>query len=460
MISISLLLACGLLILLGLGAFALASHREAQPRSTRVALALAAGGSLPLFLATLLPLAGRWVVLGLVAAVALAGAGLFLLPARRGAPSGTPVSRYDERDIMFARARLVPGSAEYEAYYALRPERKAGDDRMRALPGLLSPDSREAHPQVFPAIEATLHWIERARPQVDGPVAARTLPQEPAEATAYVKGLARYWGARTVGVTELQPYHVYSHVGRGAGEYGAPIHLTHRYAVAFTVEMDQEMVRTAPAAPTLLESARQYASAAEIAILLADTLRATGYPARAHVDGNYRVIAPLVAWDAGLGEFGRLGLLITPELGPRVRLGVVTTDLPLVPDGRRPDPSVLDFCDLCLKCADNCPVRAIPFGARQEIEGTLRWQIDQETCYRYWCIAGTDCARCVAVCPYSHPDTAWHNLVRRVTRRSGPAQCVILGLDRLFYGARPRPRDLPSWVPRSPYFKRSDERKS
>ena len=79
-------------------------------------------------------------------------------------------------------------------------------------------------------------------------------------------------------------------------------------------------------------------------------IRSMGYPALAHIDGNYRVVAPLVARDAGLGEIGRMGLLMTPELGPRVRLGVVTTDIPLVPDPAGYAPAVLDFCRACKKC--------------------------------------------------------------------------------------------------------------
>jgi NAD-dependent dihydropyrimidine dehydrogenase PreA subunit len=129
---------------------------------------------------------------------------------------------------------------------------------------------------------------------------------------------------------------------------------------------------------------------------------------------------------------------------------VVTTDLPLLPDGRRPDPSMLDFCTICQKCARNCPVQAIPFGPRTEVDGALRWRIDQEVCYRYWCVAGTDCARCVAVCPYSHPDTAWHNVIRWTAHRSGLARRAILHLDHLFYGARPQQGPAPAWLPPNP----------
>jgi ferredoxin len=442
------LIALGLAIILGLGAFGLTSLWEGEQRAARVALGLGAAASLPFLLAGRLPGPGRWAVLGLAVVATATAAVLFFLPIGRAAwGSDTPQVRIDERDIMFARARLEPGSANYRAYYALRPEYRAGDDRTRSLPGLLSPDGREAHPWLFAATEVTFGLIETLHGAVDGPIAPDRVQVEPAIMSARVKDLAHYWGARSVGITGLRPYHLYSHVGRGRGEYGAPIELDHRYAIAFAVEMDRDMVGTAPAAPTVLESARQYANAAQVAILLAGVIRSQGYPARAHVDGNYRVVAPLVARDAGLGEIGRMGLLMTPDLGPRVRLGVVTTDLPLMPDRRSVDTSVLDFCTICEKCAANCPVQAIPRGGRQEIDGALRWRIDQVLCYRYWCVAGTDCARCMAVCPYSHAGSPMHNGVRWAARRSGAARRAILWLDGIFYGTRPAPRPAPAWAP-------------
>ena len=92
-------------------------------------------------------------------------------------------------------------------------------------------------------------------------------------------------------------------------------------------------------------------------------IRRLGWAAEAHIDAHYEVVCTLVARDAGLGEIGRMGLLMTPRLGPRVRLAVVTTDLPLVADVPTSDPTVLDFCDVCRKCADICPAHAVPAGA-------------------------------------------------------------------------------------------------
>ncbi|MGW8226573.1 MAG: 4Fe-4S dicluster domain-containing protein, partial [Anaerolineales bacterium] len=157
-------------------------------------------------------------------------------------------------------------------------------------------------------------------------------------------------------------------------------------------------------------------------------------------------IAPLVARDAGLGEIGRMSLLMTPRQGPRVRLGVVTTDLELLVDGRVPDLSVIDFCTSCKKCAENCPSGSIPFEARQEVEGAWRWRINPETCFLYWNVTGTDCGICMKVCPYSHPDSLPHNLLRWGIKRSGFIRRAALWMDDVFYGKKPAQKQGPKWT--------------
>jgi ferredoxin len=293
---------------------------------------------------------------------------------------------------------------------------------------------------MFAAAEACFEITERLRLMVDGEVADHRLDKPSGDWSSVVKDLVRLLGAADVGVTPLRPYHVYSHIGRGTGRWGEPVELDHRWAIAFTVEMDHGAVAHAPQAPTVVESARQYVALSRIGVEVASVIRRCGYPARAHTDGNYRVIAPLVARDAGLGEIGRMGILMTPRHGTRVRLGVVTTDLPLVSDPPGDDPSVLDFCSVCRKCAHNCPVGAIPTGEREPIDDGLRWRIDPDMCFRYWAATGTDCAVCMRVCPYSHPDSLVHRLVRGAIRRSGGARRIMLHADDLFYGRRPPPR--------------------
>lgn len=437
----TLLIVIAVVIFFSFGAFAVISLREGERRATVVAVLIAAGGAVSFGFVAALPVPIPAVFLGIVGAVSIAGILVCLAPIGQGVMlGGRPSRRVDEREIMFARARLQPGSPEFETYYQLHPEHRSGDDRTRALPGLLSADSEMADPVGFAAADASFDVCAALQTAVEGEPAAHQVVLEPEVWADRLKKLALSNGAVAVGVTRLQPHHIYSHIGRGAGTWGETVSLNHRWAIAFTVEMDHSAVAHAPAAPAIVESAHQYVESAKIAVQLASTIRRCGWPARAHIDGNYRVIAPLVARDAGLGEIGRMGLLMTPALGPRVRLGVVTTDVPLVADSPGDDPTVLDFCAICRKCADACPVGAIPGGDRQPIDEGFRWAIDPDTCFRYWSVVGTDCGRCMSVCPYSHPDNAAHNVVRWAIGRSGAARRLMRWMDDLFYGRNPQSR--------------------
>jgi reductive dehalogenase len=429
----------GLAVLAGLAAFGVVSLRERERRAAAVAFALAVAGGILFFVAAAQPPPVRIGVLAGLGATAVVCVALWYLPiGPERVGNGRPTRRVDERDIMFARARLRPGTPQFEAYYAMRPGNREGDDRTRALPGLLSPDAAKAEPVAFASARDSFDEIEALREKVDGPVAPARCDETAARSTARLRQLALDLGARDFGVTPLRPYHVYTHVGRGSGVWGEPIVLEHRWAIALTVEMDHATMRCAPEAPVVAESALRYVESARIAVRLAATIRSLGWPARAHICREYRVIAPLVARDAGLGEIGRMGILMTPRLGPRVRIAVVTTDLPLVPDHPTDDRSVIDFCVICEKCAVNCPSASIPFGGRERIDGGWRWAIDPDTCFRYWAATGADCGRCMTVCPYSHPDNAAHRLVRGAIRRSAAARRAALWLDDLFYGRRPR----------------------
>ncbi len=346
---------------------------------------------------------------------------------------------------MFSRKRYKEGTERFNDYYSRHPEKKALDDRFRSKPGLLSKEAVYYEPMSFAAASATLSTVKNFKEFLDGPVDEEPVSIKPEHITTFIKNWAKKLGAISCGITELQPYHLYSHAGKGQ-EYGMPINKTHKYAIAFTFEMDKEMMDTAPHGPTTIESADQYLKAGSVATQVASFIRNLGYPARAHIDGNYRVVCPLVARDAGLGEIGRMGLLMTPQLGPRVRISVVTTDIPVVTNSYRLSNYMLDFCEKCKKCAFVCPSNAISFLSRGTINGVKRWQINSESCFTYWCIVGTDCGKCVKVCPFSHPDNLFHRMIRLGIKISPVFRLFASTMDDLFYGKKPKSSKIPFWI--------------
>ncbi len=356
-----------------------------------------------------------------------------------------PAYRIDERDTMFSRNELKPGTKEFEEYYQLNPGKKVSDDIFRSKAGLLKPGSSQYNAIQFASADASFETIAALKNKVDGEVAKIKVDIASPLISNYIKSWSHKLGANDCGITQLEPYHLYS-IGGRAERRNIPVINEHTFAIAFTVEMDKEMVDSAPTGSIVMESAQEYLESGIIAIQVAAFIRNLGYEARAHIDGNYQVVCPLVARDAGLGEIGRMGLLMTPKLGPRVRISVVTTNLPLVTDEVVGDSSIIDFCEKCKKCADSCPSQAISFEPRKEIDGALRWQINQEACFTLWCYFGTDCGRCISVCPYSHDDNAMHNLVRIGLKNSSLFRSAALKMDDFLYGRKPAVAEVPDWM--------------
>ena len=208
--------------------------------------------------------------------------------------------------------------------------------------------------------------------------------------------------------------------------------------------MSRELLSGAPYFSTLLASSQAYAKSAWTAVQLAAYIRQMGYEARAHHFSNYQVLAVPVAVDCGLGELSRAGYLITKEFGLGVRLSIVTTDMPLAQDPPA-DIGVQSFCAQCKICADQCPSGAIPKGEKILHNGVMKWKLDEEKCYAYWHVNGTDCGICMTVCPWTKPTTKIHRIIADIASIEGIHQKWMVEAEKLVYGLH-NPKTPPDFI--------------
>ncbi|WP_296417460.1 reductive dehalogenase domain-containing protein [Pseudooctadecabacter sp.] len=257
----------------------------------------------------------------------------------------------------------------------------------------------------------------------DTPVAAQRVDLAPPEAeAAEIKRLARFFGADLCGITHIDPRWHYTH--RPDTKTMEPVPntlpdgLTH--VIVMGHEMDKALVDTYPSALAGAATGREYSHEAAIVMQLAAYIRNLGFEAVASMNDTALVIP--YAIKAGLGEYGRNQMVITPDFGPRVRFSKIFTDMPLAVDAVR-ELGIARYCRDCTICADACPPKALPKGAPDfgaEVAGgspstqtgVRKWSANCEACFGYWAKIKTDCAICMRVCPFNHHarGTLWYRL--------------------------------------------------
>ena len=265
---------------------------------------------------------------------------------------------------------------------------------------------------------------------------------------AELKAIAKLFGADLVGVTHYDARWHYSARPDTRTMEDVPDDLPDGLGQVIVMghAMDADLVETYPSALAGAATGREYSHEAAIVMQVAAYIRNLGYRAVASMNDTALVIPYAVK--AGLGEYGRNQMVLTPEFGPRVRFSKIFTDMPLAVDGPRAL-GLKDYCVGCDVCAVACPVKALPFGAPEvggkgpsALGGVKKWTSDAEACFGYWAKLRSDCAICMRVCPFTAPrtrlgDTLWYRLAVGKFGESGR------GLARRWAARRLRPRVKP-----------------
>jgi epoxyqueuosine reductase len=226
-----------------------------------------------------------------------------------------------------------------------------------------------------------------------------------------IKEIAQTWGADFFGVANLTQAH------DAILTQGGPVIAGYPLAISVGIGLQHDIVDQLPdRANRAVALSYQYHSYDLInqrldllikqvsRFLQRNGHRALPVPASKQIDDE-RICAAfshkMAAHLSGLGWIGKSCLLVTPEMGPRVRWATVLTDAPLQVTGE----PLEERCGSCRLCVDICPVHAFTGTSFRPSEPRGK-RYDAGKCERYFAEMRENddglavCGLCLYVCPH------------------------------------------------------------
>ncbi len=234
----------------------------------------------------------------------------------------------------------------------------------------------------FPRVARAVHRIRRATRLRPAP---RRRNHDPDELREMLVAEGRRIGLSRIGVAANDPRYTF----RTTDAEQLP------GVIVCLLEQDWQLTQKIPSDEAEQAAFFGYAEGMERSARLSEYLKGLGYRAAPQGlvgDG----IAIRYAVEAGLGQLGINGQLLTPEAGSRCRILMLTTDAPLTPD-QPVDYGLHKVCDECQACVRNCPVGAIP-KSRKPFRGVVKSKLNTARCLPVVAQAH-GCAICMKVCP-------------------------------------------------------------
>jgi epoxyqueuosine reductase len=212
------------------------------------------------------------------------------------------------------------------------------------------------------------------------PVAGKDVTQE-------IKAKARELGFGEVGITKMDLRYTF----KAKREW-----VKFPHAICLALEQDYEPTQTIPSMWAEGPHYGTYRTMGALALELADYIRSLGYHAQVHspLDNSGAYIPLLV--EAGLGQLGANGQLLSPHFGSRARIMLITTEA-IVTYDQPVDYGILTFCEICQVCVNRCPGRAL---MRDKVwwRGVQKHKLNYKRC-RPVMTRYDACGVCMKVCP-------------------------------------------------------------
>ncbi|ASJ73759.1 2Fe-2S iron-sulfur cluster-binding protein [Granulosicoccus antarcticus] len=330
---------------------------------------------------------------------------------------GTGSSRNASNAVPYAKRRFVDGAHPFEKLKRVeKPTTFIDELRVARVPKRGDMFARAQFGDMGKKLQDSAtggYYVRKAAPSMaqrralgafvllqDGIPADKKVSIDPESAANLVKATSYFLGIDAVGISRCPDWTWYSHDARGD-----VIDPPHDQAISMVIDQGYETMEGSSGDDwiAVAQSMRAYLRFSLLGGVIAKQIRNLGYSAKAHTVMDGEVLQPPLMLLSGLGEVSRIGeVILNPYLGPRLKSGAVTTDLPMSHD-LPIDFGLQTFCESCNKCARECPSGAITAGPKLMFNGYEIWKSDSQKCttYRITTPGGAMCGRCMKTCPWN-----------------------------------------------------------
>jgi ferredoxin len=208
-----------------------------------------------------------------------------------------------------------------------------------------SPEAKHLYETHDLAMEPIVEWIKGS-----GDLEPTGTPTGE-DVTEKIRQKARELGYGEVGFTQFDRHYVYQSRRRQL-KPGLP------HAICLALEQEFIPTQTIPSLDAEAVHGGTYERQGPLTMELTDYIRSLGY--RVQVSGPTLHYGPMIPMfvEAGLGQLGANGQLLSPHFGSRARLQILLTDANVTYD-KPIDYGIHQFCQVCQVCVNRCPGRAL-----------------------------------------------------------------------------------------------------
>lgn len=168
--------------------------------------------------------------------------------------------------------------------------------------------------------------------------------------------------------------------------------LNYSNAIVFTIPISMNIINKESSLEAQKLNDNLYKKFGDITYQISDKLRSNGFQTQVAHPKESLIDLTNLAQKAKIGYIGKSGLLISPELGSRLKISAILTSIENLPFSENNSHKWIEkYCNLCNKCIRKCPNEALV-----EKKDFFKAELIEKECIG--CNQG--CTLCIENCPF------------------------------------------------------------